>query len=235
MGFPLGRGRDRLPGPGPGVYAFEGAREDMTYGRRRILVASGSLAAGVALVGCSSSSSEERTVGETVSNGGLEITFQEYAIDSTLTVVSIDESGTLETDDEGEPVTETYEPAEDHEFLVVVVAMENAGDEPAGVPVPGGNLISTGELRFRVTGSERHPIPTATDDGRAIDDGYEFDGEILDRLSLAVGSVQGELPAGESLAGWIPYEVPGSMDPSTAELVYAVDPDIRYAWVLKSD
>lgn len=208
----------------------------MTYGRRRVLAASGSLAI-VGLAGCSSSSSsaEERTVGKTVSNDGLEITFEEYTIDSTLTVVSIDENGAVEIGDEGEPTTETHEPAEDHEFLVVVVTMKNTGDEPSGVPVPGGNLISTGELRFRVTGSERRPIPTATDDGRAIDDGYEFDGEVLHRLSLAVGSVQGELPAGESLVGWIPYEVPGSMDPSTAELVYTVDPDIRHAWVLESD
>lgn len=106
----------------------------MTYGRRRALAASRSLAIGVGLAGCSSSSSEEWTVGETVSNGGLKITFEEYTINSTLTVVSIDENGASETDDEGEPATETYEPAEDHEFLVIVVTMENVGDEPTGVP-----------------------------------------------------------------------------------------------------
>lgn len=200
---PFGRSRD---GSNRIFYAFEGIRKAMTYGRRGILATSGSLAIGVGLAGCSSSSSEEWTVGETVSNGGLKITFE--------SLPSIRRSPSLDRREQGTGDRRRGRAGDQNVRTggrSRVPCRRDDGERGRRtdrVPVPGGNLISTGELRFRVPGSERRPIPTATDDGRAIDDGYEFDGEVLDRLSLAVGSVQGELPAGESLAGWIPSRFP---------------------------
>lgn len=207
----------------------------MNYSRRRLLATGGSVAAGVALAGCSSSSSEERTVGETASNGDLEITFEAYSIDPTLSVVLLDEEGVPETEAEGEPATETHEARDDHEFLVVVVTMENTGEEPVGLPVPGGNLLSTGELLLRVSGSDRQPVPTAASDETAIDDGFRFDGEVLERLALVVGSVQAELPPGESLGGWTPYRVPETVDPGVTELTYSNDSGGRFTWRLDED
>jgi len=219
--------------------------DDMTiYDRRSLLAALGGVATAT-LAGCSDSSeSETLYAGDTGTVDGLDMTLLAGSLQSSVTVTPRGASGDggTETATEGTPTTRTIESREGRQFVVTVLELSNGTDEPLGVPMPGGTVISEGEIYLHQRGTESDPadenltqVPVEGDAPLTVDGRYTHDGTTYDRLTLALGAYQAELPAGESVAGWILYDIGAEVTADRLKLVADLDPQAigkRAEWEL---
>jgi len=218
-----------------------------TFDRRALLTAVGSVAGTAVLAGCSGSSgngteSGDNYAGDSATVDGLEMTLHAESIQQSVTVTPRQASdGGAETAT-GTPSTRTVESSEDRQFVVIVFELSNPTDEPLGVPMPGGTVISEGEIYLHKRGSSDDPadanvtqVPAEGDAPLTVGGSYEHDGTTYDRLTFVLGDYQAELPAGESAAGWILYEIGTDVATDRLKLVANLDPQAlgkRAEWEL---
>jgi|GEM_PF-2862812 len=225
-----------------------------TFDRRAFLTALSSVAGAAVLAGCSESSGNgtdggDNYAGDSATVDGLEMTLHAESIQQSVTVTpgraADGDAGTPDGDTEtpdGTPSTRTVESSEERQFVVVVLELSNPTDEPLGVPMPGGTAISEGEIYLHKRGSSDEPadanitqVPAEGDAPLTVGGSYTHDGTTYDRLTFALGDYQAELPAGESAAGWILYEIGADVTPDRLKLVADLDPQAlgkRAEWEL---
>lgn len=201
--------------------------------RRTLLATGGSVLASGMVAGCGNSESsqpkEPDAVGDTAAINGVEITFTDYSLESKISYVPRqDDELTVGTPGDDRE-TKTVEAGSGYQWLVVLVDIENVADEPKQVPAPGGSAVADGEITLEwkeeIQGRKIPHVPFGVNDEDAIDGAYNAGGEWFDRLAIAVGSHRGELSAGESVAGWIPYRVSADFDPSEVKLIARTNPN----------
>ncbi|WP_415378862.1 hypothetical protein [Halosimplex sp. TS25] len=221
-----------------------------TFDRRSVLAALGGVAATAVLSGCSDSSgngtdgSDTNHVGDTATVDGLDVTLLAGDLTERVAVSPRQTGGGSDGTPAGTPETRTVESDDGRQFVAVVLRLSNDTDEPLGVPMPGGTVISEGEIYLHVRGTEsdvgdenRTQVPAEGDAPLVVGGRYTRDGTTYDRLTFALGEYQAELPPGESAAGWTLYEVGDEVTPDRLKLVADLDPRAvgkRAEWELAS-
>lgn len=210
--------------------------------RRTVLATGGSVLASGMVAGCDSASEssqpkEPETVGDTAAINGVEITFTDYSLRSKISYVPRQGDEQTVGVPDGDREAKTVEASSGSQWLVLLVGIENVADEPKRVPAPGGSAVADGEIRLESKEAARSrtipPVPYGVNDEAAIDGAYRTGGAWYDRLAIAVGSHRGELPAGESVSGWIPYRVSTDFEPGEVKLVALTNPNganDRFDW-----
>lgn len=206
--------------------------------RRGFLSGAGGVLTAGLLSGCASpdratTPNEPDTVGDVAAVRGIEITFRDYSLHSELSYVPRRDDEVTVADDAADRDAVTIGPGPDRQFLVVIVDIANAADEPKGVPIPGGSAFADGDIYLEVNQSRRDPVPVDPRGGDAVGGAYRYEEEWIDRLTLAVGTYQSELPANTTVRGWTLYEVPSDFDAGEARLFATANPEgseQQYTW-----
>jgi len=205
--------------------------------RREFLGIAG-LVVGGTVAGCRSpdratTPNEPDTVGDVAAVRGLEIRFVDYVLTDDLTFVPRGEDEVTVAGDAPDRDPKTVDARDGAQFLLLVVEVENLDDEPKGVPLPGDPRIADGDLYLELDRSRQDPLPHDPTEDRSFGGAYRYDGEWIDRYTLALGVHQAELPAETAERGWIPYEVPADFDPESATLYALANPEgaeRQYTW-----
>jgi hypothetical protein len=211
--------------------------------RRTFLSTAGGVLAAGLVAGCGSTDrpttpNEPDRVGDTAAIRGVEITFHDYAVQSSVTYVPRQSDDVTVAEKAGDRETETVEAGSDAQFLLLFVEIANVADDPRSVPIPGGTTAADGEVYLEVDRTRTPPVPVDPTVEGAVGGAFQFDGEWIDRLTLAVGQHQGELPANTSVTGWLLYDVPADFDPADAVLFATANPsgsNNTYRWPLVSE
>ncbi|WP_459190684.1 hypothetical protein [Halosimplex sp. J119] len=220
-----------------------------TFDRRAVLAALGGVAGTAVLAGCSESSGDDgdggaNSVGDTATVDGLAMTLLAADLRQNVTVSPRPQLYGNEETPEGEGTPQTHEvrSSADRQYVVIVLQLSNETDEPLGVPMPGGTAISEGEIYLHKRGTEGDAtdenltqVPAEGNEPETVSGRLTHDGTTYDRLTFALGDYQSELPAGESAAGWILYEVGEDMTPDRLKLVADRNPrtiNKRVEWEL---
>ncbi|MFC7141561.1 hypothetical protein ACFQMA_17195 [Halosimplex aquaticum] len=202
-----------------------------TFDRRSVLTALGGVAGAGVLAGCSESSGSgtddgSNYVGDTATIDGLDLTLLAGDLRQRVTVTPRRFDEGSDGTPEGTQASRTVQSDDGRQFVVVVLRLSNGTDEPLGVPMPGGTAISEGEIYLHKRGTKSNPtdenltqVPAEGDAPLTVGGRYAHDGTTYDRLTFALGDYQAELPAGESAAGWILYEVGADVTPDRLKLV----------------
>lgn len=207
------------------------------HGRREFLGIAGLVVGGM-VAGCGSpdratTPNEPDTVGDVAAVRGLEIRFLDYVLTDELTFVPRGEDEVTVADDAANRDPTTVSARDGATFLVLVVGVENLADEPKGVPMPGGPAVADGDVYLEIDRSRQDPLSHDPTEDPSFGGAYQYDGEWIDRYTLALGVHQAELPAETAERGWIPYEVPADFDPESATLYALANPEgseQQYTW-----
>lgn len=220
--------------------------------RRDLLRAAGSLLASATLAGCGSSS-RTHLPGDTQTINGLAFTFVSWRTTRVIRVVAegwADQAG--ETADEPEtqtptssgtrtpvpsttpkqtpadasapddptpPVTTDVQ-AERREFLVVVLRIENVGEVPKSTPMPApapvfadGRIFLNAQRAVTVVNPSRFPH------------GLLVNAEVVHSLTGKLGAGRAELDPGESVTGWMLFDIIEGFEPTRVTLNVRANPE----------
>ncbi|WP_123537671.1 hypothetical protein [Halosimplex salinum] len=218
------------------------------FDRRSVLAALGSTVGTGVLAGCSDSSGDgtdeggTNRVGDTATVDGLDVTLLVGELRQSVTVTPPPERYGNDETPEGTPTTRTIESSDGRQFVVVVLRLSNDTDEPLGVPMPGGTVISEGEIYLHKRGTEGDPtdenltqVPVEGNEPVTVDGRLVREETIYDRLTFALGDYRAELPPGESATGWILYDVGADVTLDRLKLVADLNPrtlNRRVEWEL---